>query len=290
MTIYLVIKKCNPVSQTSANRGFLFSAIGDQYVAEAVQSARRLREVHDEEVGIALFTDQGDVEGPFTEVRRLTSPSYDRTDKISSLLASPFRHTIFLDTDTYAVEALGDIFDLLNSFDLAAAHTRGRIPPNNPDVYEPDGVPDSFPAYNTGVIAFSKNNTVVKFIREWRNIYEHKSKEKNIPDKHAPFKDQTPFREALFFSESIRVATLPPEYNFRFNVPGYAGGRVKILHGRSGNMKKVSKCVNKTTRRRVFLPRSVSEAVFSEKMDLIETVCHFVKMCYANFMLTRRDK
>ncbi len=270
-------------------RGFLFSAIGGQYIQESLYSARRLKELHGEGVGIALFTDQGDVEGPFTEVVQFSSPTEDRTDKIKAILSSPYERTIFLDTDTYAVEALDDVFDLLDNFDMAAAHTKGRIPPNKPDNYVPQGIPVAFPAYNTGVIAYKRNENTKNLFRKWLNIYTHHSKNKDIPERYLPFKDQTPFREALFCTKNIRLSTLPPEYNFRTNTPGYAGVKVKLIHGRSHSFEDAAKSLNLTDRRRVYLSASVPEFVFGKSMGIINKIIYFVKMIYSHFALTMRN-
>lgn len=186
------------MSNRPQRRGFVFSATGDQYVDEAVQSARRLRELHAEEKGIALFTGRTDVEGPFTHVLSLDPPSHDRTDKIGAMLASPFEETIFLDTDTYAVENLSEIFDLLSVFDIAAAHAPGRVKREGESgwhVYHAQDVPPSFPAYNTGVVGFKKSGHVGDLFQRWLNRYKEASR-----DADQQVQDQPAFREVLFHS------------------------------------------------------------------------------------------
>ena len=44
--------------------------------------------------------------------------------------------------------------------------------------------------------------------------------------------DQPSFRKALYES-SLRLATLPPEYNCRLPFPGFLHDPVRILHGRT---------------------------------------------------------
>ncbi|MCS4191520.1 hypothetical protein GGP51_003016 [Salinibacter ruber] len=264
----------------------MFSATGDQYVAEAVQSARRLRELHAEEVGIALFTGRTDVEGPFTHVLSLDPPSHDRTDKIGAMLASPFEETIFLDTDTYAVENLSEIFDLLSVFDIAAAHAPGRVKREGETgwhVYYAEDVPTSFPAYNTGVVGFKRNRHVKNLFQRWLNRYKEACCEAD-----RQVQDQPAFREVLFHSSDLRIATLPPEYNCRLNVSGYVNGRVKLLHGRSSSLSAVSKSINRTTNKRIYLTKTPTEVVFASDFSFLEKLKYLTMMFYSHFALTMK--
>jgi hypothetical protein len=64
--------------------------------------------------------------------------------------------------------------------------------------------------------------------------------------------DQQAFRAALYKSK-LRLATLTPEYNCRFNAPVCINGRVNILHGRHPNLPAVAQEINSQTGRRVFI-------------------------------------
>ncbi|MCS4142546.1 hypothetical protein [Salinibacter ruber] len=253
---------------------------------EAVQSARRLRELHAEEVGIALFTGYTDVEDPFTHVLSLDPLSHDRTDKIGAMLASPFEETIFLDTDTYAVENLSEIFDLLSVFDISAAHAPGRVKREGESgwhVYRAQDVPASFPAYNTGVVGFKRNRHVRNLFQRWLNRYKEACREAD-----RQVQDQPAFREVLFHSSDLRIATLPPEYNCRLNVSGYVNGRVKLLHGRSSSLPAVSKSINRTTNKRIYLTKTPTEVVFASNYSFLEKLKYLIMMFYSHFALTMK--
>ena len=66
--------------------------------------------------------------------------------------------------------------------------------------------------------------------------------------------DQPALRKALYNS-SLRMATLTPEYNCRFNMPGYVHGKVKILHGRHPDILGVAKVINGTVGQRLHILR-----------------------------------
>ncbi len=56
----------------------------------------------------------------FDEVRLLQG--YERFTKIPALRGTRFQRTLYLDSDVRVVADLTDIFELLDRFDLAAAH------------------------------------------------------------------------------------------------------------------------------------------------------------------------
>jgi len=111
-----------------------------------------------------------------------------------------------------------EIFDLLNNFDIVAAHNYDR------SRYEIPDVPSAFPEYNTGVIAYWMSERFEDFLSEWEMWYKELSSTE-IPQ------NQPAFRKALYNS-NLRIATLPPEYNLMVRYPGHAIGTVKLFHGR----------------------------------------------------------
>ena len=131
---------------------------------------------------------------------------------------SPYENTIMLDTDTYIVDDISDLFLLLQRFDIALTHdyARKRIINENsnnlPGGYmfssfkEYSDIPYSFPEYNTGVIVYKKNEKVIEFFKQWINKY-------NEMKKFTPY-DQPSFRVSLWQS-NLNIHTLPIEYNVR---------------------------------------------------------------------------
>ena len=196
--------------------GVFYIATGDQFLAEAELSAKS---VHDAmpEVPIAIATDTSP-DFDFDHVIQVEDPDYSFTDQIANLHRSPFDRTLHLDTDIYMDANAEELFDVLDQFDIAVAHNHNR------SVYDPPGVPDSFPEYNTGVVAYTNDDDLREFTRAWQSTYD------DLFDGGNP-QNQPSFRKALYESD-LRIATLPPEYNLMLRYPGHAIGEVKLFHGR----------------------------------------------------------
>src|SRR5262249_37484843 len=132
--------------------GVLYIARGDKYVDAAVESARSVR--RGTRVPIAIATDNDapalaecDHALPLTETGGYRA-------KILGMIASPFDRTLMLDVDTYAAADLSELFEVLDNFDVAAAHAPNRV------VLPLDDIPDSFPELNTGVISLRRSEPV----------------------------------------------------------------------------------------------------------------------------------
>lgn len=233
--------------------GIIYIATGSEYVEEAHISARSVKRHNN--YPIAIITD---------EKSRIDRSVFDRVilaektqngflDQIKNMEKTPFDRTICLDTDIFIDGDITEVFEILDQFDMAASH--------DPDKFSTklDDIPNSFPEYNTGVIAYRSGNNFNEFISNWWEEY-HSTK------KSARGENQPSFRKALYFSQ-IRIATLPSEYNLMVRFPGKAYGKVKIFHGRlkdlegSGgaakyiNVENAAKDINSKFEHRVFVPR-----------------------------------
>ncbi len=222
------------------SEGFLYIATGRRFLEEASTSARRLREVMPS-AKIALASDLEPEGGIFNELRKLEKPTFSFADKVAPLIESPFEKTVFLDTDTWVCEPVGELFDLLDRWDLAMAHAPMRQTASS-------CVPAVLPEFNSGVIAYRLNDTVRQIFADWRRLYDKRRAETGLKD------DQPALRDALWASK-VNLLVLPPEYNFRFVMPAFCGrGTVKILHGRTDDYRRVMKDVNGSGSVRVLLP------------------------------------
>jgi len=230
-----------------SDRGIFYIATGDQFVAEAERSAQSVRNALPE-VPIAIATDvEPDFE--FDHVIEIDDPDYSFTDQIANLHLSPFDRTLHLDTDIYMDVSAGELFDVLDRFDIAVAHNHNR------SAYDPPGVPNSFPEYNTGVVVYNNNDVIRAFTESWDKVYDQ------LYDGSNP-QNQPSFRKALYES-NLRIATLPPEYNLMLRYPGHAIGEVKLFHGRlldidtpgagkHTDVEKAAEKINASTTHRVF--------------------------------------
>jgi hypothetical protein len=209
-------------------RGVLYVATGPVCRAEAVVSARSVKAAWPS-VPIAIMTD-GPVEASCFDRIEVIAGKPDNLAKVRHVARSPFERTILLDSDTYCLQPFPELFDLLDRFDLAAAHEAGRFATRWEGATEvfiraPD-VPECVPELNTGVIAFRRAPNVLKLFERWLALVEEA---RAAPVPHS--QDQPAFRRAIYESD-LRVAVLPPEYNFRLIIPGFARGAIKLIHGR----------------------------------------------------------
>lgn len=142
--------------------------------------------------------------------------------KILGMQDTEFDRTILLDADTWMVEPVPELFEVLDYFEIAVAHAPWR------EVYDV-GVPLAFPEHNCGVMAFRKNAAVEAFVRRWKKAFIRDSMERSEERRVGWFPSQASFRRTLYQSD-LRVCTLPPEYNWRGT--GYVHYPVKIVHKR----------------------------------------------------------
>jgi hypothetical protein len=224
----------------NGSAGFLFVATGSRFTDEACRSAKRVKELMPS-VPIALASD---LQGPmelFDHHLPIKNPQFNFSDKIAPLLATPFGKTVFLDTDTWLCKPVPEMFEILDRHDVAMAHAPMRFTASS-------AVPAAFPECNSGVIAYNLNERTRSLFSLWEKLYQERLSATDVID------DQPSLRDALWQSD-VSFATLPPEYNFRFIMPVFAGrGSVKILHGRHPDYEALSASLNKSGSPRVFLP------------------------------------
>jgi hypothetical protein len=240
---------------------FVYVATGDRYIAEARQSARSCR-LHMPACRLLLLTPDAVESDGFDEVIPFGGGIKDPFElKIAGMAAVPEERFVFLDTDTYALDSVEDIGDVLDRFDLAAAQAPVRLQ----SYLWPEtarflvGAPPCFPEFNTGVIAFKRGPAVAEVLGNWLALYREHAGE--VPPPRT--QDQASFREVAYMS-GLRLATLPPEYNCRFPYPSGLCGPVKMLHGRgtAEHLEGMGRALNRSHAFRAvngdrFLPHSV---------------------------------
>lgn len=205
--------------------GAIYYAIGPQYVREALISARSMRAAMPD-LPLAIFTDEAVPEGYFDKCIATDPTVGFKAQKIVSLKRSPFLKTLYLDTDTYVVKPVPELFDLLDTHDVALAQSPlGRLPNGW------EGVPSCFPVLNCGVIAFRQSPNMSRLLDDWLELQGDTDE-----------RDQPPFRRALYRS-AVRLVTLTNQYNLKFDFPQSISRDVKILHGRHPNLAAVGQRV-----------------------------------------------
>lgn len=176
----------------------MFATTGAGYTALARRAAVSVRGAMPD-IPIEFFTDQpGDI--PEADVTRPLPDSHHRP-KFHALAESRFDRAICLDADIHALAPFADVFELLDRFDLAAAHDQYRNA-DPPLVTWRRTLPPAFPQVNSGVLAARLTDPVRAFLRDI---------DQTIRAEKAPA-DQPILREMLWLSD-LRLAILPPEYN-----------------------------------------------------------------------------
>jgi hypothetical protein len=253
------------------NRGILFLAKGSDFIADAHQSAQRIRSVMPD-TPISIFTNE-EIDAPYFDNIIIDDSEFTLCDKPIALEQSPYDKTIYIDTDTYLKEDISEIFDILDAFEMALV--RDHIEYNTRKFSEPhpiDGVPEGFPEFNGGFIAFRKTSAVIDFFRDWQN---------RIQPEHD--QDQRTLLTTSYNSPA-RSTRSPPRYNCLYTLNGCVTGTVKVFHAASGDLEKnidLSKAIQKFSRsNHPRLYQTYEETVF---VDLPPPF-------YLKLLVTLRDK
>lgn len=183
-------------------KGVIYVATGEGYRLLAEASARTLRAA-EPGLSVDLFTDDpGAVSaGLFDAVHRIENP-HPRS-KLDCMARSRFERTLFLDADTLVLAPLGDLFDLLERFELALAHDVRRASALIQTGFEV-ATPYAFPQFNSGVMLYRNSAAMRAFLAEWARRFAESG----------AARDQPVLRDMLWQSD-LRFYVLPPEFNLR---------------------------------------------------------------------------
>lgn len=227
-----------------APAGIMYSAFGERYIAEAARAARSSLRHND--VPHLIFA-AGEVRDPppgVTVVGFDPISSAPFVDRIANMSRSPFERTLYLDTDTFVVDEMVGVFELLDHYDLALAQAPAYRGLDDPQV------PAAFPEFNCGVVAWRSSESVAAFLRSWEETYRAWLVKDELPgldgDAHpsrTEIGDQPAFRRCAW-QHGMRVATLPPEYNLRLGIPTTVVDRVRLLHGHTKKFETLAKQYN----------------------------------------------
>ena len=177
--------------------GFVFATSGAQYTVMARRAARTLRAVMPG-FPVDLYTDQPVTDATFDRIFAIEHKV--RMPKIEALVRSRFARTIYLDADVIPLADIADVFRLLDQAELAATHVQYRTCP--PGGNDPD-IPAAFPQLNAGLIGLRATPATQALLHEWGALMQ------STDTRH----DQ-PLLRRLVYRGGVRLAVLPPEYNF----------------------------------------------------------------------------
>ena len=181
--------------------GVIYVAKGSGYLDLAERSAASLRALNPG-LAVDLYTDRPAVaEGLFDRV--LPIPATGPTPKLACLPESRFDRTLYLDCDTLVLAPFGDLFDILDRFELAVTHDVRRTSALVREGHLHD-TPYAFPQMNCGVMLYRRSPAVAAFLAQWQARYRAAGRSR----------DQVTFRDLVWESD-IRFYVLPEEFNLR---------------------------------------------------------------------------
>jgi hypothetical protein len=228
--------------------GVVLSAAGPAHVAEALRAARS--SLRHNRLPHVLFADREVEAVPGLQIARLQASANPYADKIASMRRSPFERTIYLDTDTYVIGEIAHLLDLLDNYDLAAAHAPGYRGLDDPEV------PEAFYELNTGVLVWRSSEQLDAFLGDWQQTYLAWRELAPFPraggaDALAAGKrgsggraaDQPAFRRCVW-KHGLRLYVLGPEYNMRLGEPVTIVAPVRVIHGRHADLEGLAARVN----------------------------------------------
>jgi hypothetical protein len=235
-------KKVEPV------RRACFYVVSDDYVDQAVYSAASVKE----QTGLETYlfvTDEAQSHPASDHIIQLPARKHeqwyvDSTRYMNFVInyLSDYDELLYLDCDTYMARPCGEMFCLLEHYDMALGHACGR------DVtLSAYKVPPSFTTLAVGVNLFRNNDRIKALFADWQEVYEANYEE------YGP-SDEGPLRDLLFVNEhDVRVAVLPPEYHCRFGFGVWLFGWARILHGKDSRpLAEVAADINSQTTMRLW--------------------------------------
>ncbi len=199
------------------SRGIVYCATGDVYIKRATISAKSLKK-HSPALKCCIFTNGNTNDEVWDKILPIEKAEKGfhqyMLDKLTVLNSSPYADTLYLDSDTYILDDLSELFQILNRFDLAICHghdrqkrfliQNGTVPVRGEYIKAiSDDIPYSFAPVQGGLILYRQSEKMNIFLNGLLELY----KAKRFYD------DQVSIRE-LLWSSDIRFYILPPEYNF----------------------------------------------------------------------------
>jgi len=215
-------------------RGVIYLALGSRHFLEAQQSIASLQIFHPD-LPVSIFTDQPGARRVHATSISMSAARSPFKQKISAMLNSPYRHTLYLDTDTATVGSLTPLFHLLHTHEWCIAEA--------PRFHFDDGVFhfDAFQSpgtFNTGVIAFENNAGVQRLLQTWAASIAPQPDEE-IRAGHLC--DQWYFNNAVAKTDAYKALRVRIINNLEWNLRCYAIGQAardgllaaaRIIHAR----------------------------------------------------------
>ena len=210
-----------PKIVSNKNRGLLYIAFGDTYIKEAINSFSSI--IRNNDFPGTIFCDKIVPGLEIFENVNLIKPRHKR-EKVEYLSLSPYEKTLYLDSDTLAIDVdLNDLFQLLDNYEIALTHDFARYRYKwGKLIDEYRKIPECYSEFNGGLILFKMPNAEY-FFDLWRKyFYKYYLITKGW--------DQASLRLAIYKS-NLKLYVLPVEYNVRSNKNRQKANQTPILEG-----------------------------------------------------------
>ncbi|MFP4043421.1 MAG: putative nucleotide-diphospho-sugar transferase [Rhodosalinus sp.] len=218
--------------------GIIFAATGQSYNILARRAALSLRRAMPE-IPIDLYTEMPGFHAGrppvFDAVHKVETRWF--RPKMEALRRSRFSRTLYLDCDVIVLTDLGDVFEILEHYDIALCQEAARMSRPARTPYGP-ALPNAFSSFNSGVVGLRAGDAAQRLMHEW---------ETRTRESESRF-DQPILRQLMYRSE-LRVHVLSEDYNFM---------HPRSLPGRPDNM---------SAPRILHLPRLYREKRFLQHPD-----------------------
>lgn len=243
-----------------SEKGFIYIANRQKFIDEAIISAQSLKRFSNEPICLICPKKlvQNNLEKVFDVIKTDEEiEEYTYLSKVIGLQLTPFKKTVFLDSDTFITDSISELFDILNLVDFATTnevtmHTTTKIELKYKHI---------LPEFNSGVIVYNSNEVMQKIFNDWFTICQSNNIINDMPG----------LREAVIdnFNE-VRFSILPDQYNTHgFKSMLILNNKVKVIHERLGykwgvttphfmsfeKMNKFALKINKLEYKRLFVPK-----------------------------------
>lgn len=186
----------------SAPIGFVLAATGEKYRRLMGKAVRSLR-AHHPDIPIDLYT-EAPLDLPEADRVVMLPDGVDpRRPRFFALRDTRFDRLLMLDVDLLAVAPVHDVFEVLERFDMAMAQDNFRNSIHSRHVSGAP-IPAAFPQFNAGVMGVRRSARMDRFVDDWEAAFIAGGSKR----------DQSAMRDLIWTDPELRVATLPPEYNF----------------------------------------------------------------------------
>jgi len=275
--------------------GIIYAVRGEKYLSEVYDSIKSVRSTNPE-IPITIFSDINPENILQSEHNidhiDISDARFSKRPKIDCLLQTPYKKTLYLDSDTYVQGDLKNIFEFLDGYDFVCKCQEQNYEwshKSSEDKEFPGGIsneeefrerldmntPRMMPDYNSAVVAYNMNERTRELLNTWGSIYE---KHLEIP---GYFRDQPALRKAIFETDVKVGGSLPPECNFSIRKLYGSRGlnrkirqRPLIMHGRSHNKEKAIENINKRVESRGYIikHKSIIDEIFEKGWILSKSI------------------